>query len=524
MKTTGEAIHGGSRGPSATIILGALAGLRIALVLPFIERYGYFRDELYYIACSKHLAWGFVDQPPFSLAVLAANRAVLGDSLLALRWIPVLAGAATVFLAGLIARKLGAGRFGQALAALAVVFCPVLLGSTRYFSMNALDILLWAAASYVLAAILAEGRPRLWPLFGVITGLGLLNKYSMGFFLAGVLIGLVLTSRRKHLRQPAFWVGMAVAGILFLPHVLWEARHGFPSFEFMRNATLYKNVPLSLPGMLIGLFMEGGFVQAGLWIVGLYFFLLRREAAPFRPFGWMFLAVFAITVLGHGKPYYMGSSLTVMFAGGAVLIEAIAAKRRMRWTRIALPAVMAAFGILVLPFAVPALPVETFIGYAKSLGVQPRADERSGVGDLPQHYADMFGWEEMVRMFADASEKLTPEERSNFLIYVRNYGEAGAIDFFGPRYGLPPASCGHNSYWYWGPPRWDGKVALIVGVSNDLQECLDDLQPSYASIELAAIIYHPHAIPHENGRMVFICRGFKHQMNRDLWARERDFM
>ncbi len=509
--------------PVAWLALAGLSALRFIASFLVVTRYGYFRDELYYIACSKHLAWGFVDQPPLSLAVLAANRALFGDSLPALRWLPILAGAASVLLSGLLARKLGAGRFGQALTALSVALAPVMIGTSRVFSMNAFDVLLWAAAMFVLAVILADDRPGLWPLFGAIAGLGLLNKYSMGFLLAGAGAGLLLSRQRRHLAKASFWIGMAIAGAMFLPHVVWEIRNGVPSLEFMRNAALLKNAPQSPLGMLAGLWREGGFAQALLFVPGIAFFFGRR-GSRFRPFGWMFLVVLLIMIVGRGKPYYVAPAFPAMFAGGAVLLESAARRAYLRWLKPAALVGVAALSVAALPFAIPVLPVDIFIRYERALGMTPRSEERISLGELPQHYADMFGWEEWARVFGAALERLTPAERADCFIYARNYGEAGALDFFGPRYGLPPAGCPHNSYWFWGPPKWDGRVGLIVGTSGDLEECLEDLRPHFESVELAGTVRHPYAVPYENGRMVFICRGFKHTVDTAFWKKEKEFI
>src|SRR5258706_9363733 len=214
--------------------------------------YGYFRDELYYIACSDHLALGFVDQPPFSIAILRLSRMLWGDSLQAMRFLPSLAGAAVVVLAALMTRRLGGGRFAQGFAAVGVAAAHSLIGTGRYYSMNAFDVLFWAAAGYVLIGILGDERPKLWLVFGVIVGLGLLNKYSIGFLCIGLFAGLLLTSQRRHLAARWFWLGTAVAALIFLPHVIWEISHDFPSLEFMRNASQEKNVSLGAFDFLLG--------------------------------------------------------------------------------------------------------------------------------------------------------------------------------------------------------------------------------------------------------------------------------
>jgi len=509
-------------GISATAILLILTALRLILTLAFSGRYGYFRDELYYIACSDHLAFGYVDQPPLSIGLLAVSRALFGDSLFALRLLPGIAGAVVVFLSGLIARKLGAGKFGQALTALAVLISPGLLSQSRYYSMNILDILFWTLAVYLAVLIVKDDRPSLWPLFGVVVGLGLMNKYSIGFLVVGLVLGLLLTSARKHLSKAPFWISAAIAALIFLPHVLWEIRTAFPSLEFMRNASLYKNMPVSPLGFFLAQVMEVGFIQAFLWLAGLGYFFFHKEGKKLRLFGWMFIVVFLIMIATRAKAYYLGPIYPVLLAGGAVLVEALSARAGRKWLRPVAVVLVVAFSGLAVPFVIPVLPVEPFIVYQDFLGLKPAQEERSEVGILPQHYADMFGWEEMTATVAKVYQSLSPEERAGCLIYVRNYGQAGAIDFFGGKYGLPKASCGHNNYWLWGPPDWDGKVAIIFGDSNDLEESTADLASGFETVEHVATFTHKYVMPYENGRPIFVCRGAKGNI-KDIWPQEKSF-
>lgn len=207
-----------------------IALLQFIIQVMFHGSYGYFRDELY-IACSNHLAFGYVDEPPLSIAILALNRWILGDSLQALRLLPSLAGAGVVLLAASMARRMGGGRFAQGMAALSVVVAHVLIGNGRYYSMNAFDVFFWALVGYIVVKILTEDKPGLWIAFGIIAGLGLLNKYSIGFLCTGLIAGLTLTSQRKQLTTKWFWYGALAALLLFLPHIIWEIRNGLPTLD-----------------------------------------------------------------------------------------------------------------------------------------------------------------------------------------------------------------------------------------------------------------------------------------------------
>ena len=509
---------------SGTSLVVYCALARVVLHLFTFAHYGYFRDELYYIACSKHLAWGFVDQPPSSIFLLRAVRMLLGDSLFAIRLLPLLAGVAIIFLAGLIARKLGGGRTAQGLAAFAVLTSPVLQGNAgRYFSMNAFDILFWALAAYILALIVREERPRLWLAFGVVAGLGLLNKYSMGFFLFGVAIGLLLTRQRRQFCSKWLYLGGLLAFLIFLPHLLWEIANGFPSLEFMRNAASLKNAPLTPINFFLGQLMDAGIGNIPSLLLGFGFLAAGKKGNPFRLFAWAYAAIFVVMALQNGKPYYLSPFFPLLFAAGAVIIELAAAKKHLKWIAPALAACILLGGIITTPFSLPVLSVQGFIRYQEFLGQKPQWNERSEIGVLPQQYADELGWEEMTAQVAELYRRLTPAEQRDCWIYLRNYGEAGAIDFFGPKYGLPRAVCAHNSYWYWGFDEWRGSAAIIFGTSRDIEENFRDLRSHFEQVELGATTHCDLAMPYENRRPIFICRRAKFSL-RDIWANERFFI
>jgi hypothetical protein len=499
-----------------------LAAFQLALQITFHGSYNYFRDELYYIACSDHLAFGYVDQPPLSIAILWVSRHLLGDSLYAIRFLPALAGATVVFLTALMTRKLWGGSFAQGLAALSVVVAPVLIGQGKFFTMNPFDVLFWAVAGYIVVVILTDDRPRLWILFGLIVGLGLLNKYSMGFMIIGLVAGLLLTHQRKHLATKWFWVGALIAGAVFLPHVIWEVSNGYPSLEFMRNASQNKNVSLGLIDFFMGQLRDMNFLNAPLWLSGVVFFWFYRDGR-YRPLAWMYPVVFVVMIAGNAKVYYLAAIYPTFLAGGSIVFERWFQNLRWRWLKPIYVSLLIVFATIALPFALPVLPVEQFVQYEKLLGLAPRAEERTAVAELPQYYADQFGWEEFVATVATVYKRLTPEEQAECFIFVRNYGEAGAIDFFGKRYGLPNAQCAHNSYWMWGPGKQTGDIAIIVGGSRTLQDNLNDLNRRYSHVELGGTIYTKYAMPHQNGRLLFLCKGMNTTFQK-LWPTERFFI
>jgi 4-amino-4-deoxy-L-arabinose transferase-like glycosyltransferase len=499
-----------------------LALLQLVLQMLFHENYGYFRDELYYIACSNHLAFGYVDQPPLSMAILWVNRLVLGDSLHALRFLPALVGAAVVILAALMARRMGGGKFAQGLAALSVVAAHGLIGHGKLFSMNPFDVLFWALSGYTVITLLGTGRQKLWALAGVFVGLGLLNKYSVGFMVIGLVAGLLVTRQRAQLASRWFWAGGAIAAALFLPHVIWQVTHGLPSLEFMRNASENKNVSLGAIEFLLGQVRDMNIINAPLWLGGIYFFATSQEGR-YRPLAWMYIFVFAAMVAGNAKIYYLSVIYPMYLASGSVLFEQSVRPQSAKWLRPLYVSLLILVAVAILPFALPVLPVDQFIAYEYFLGLTPRADERSSLAELPQYYADQFGWKEMADTVARAYSTLTPEEQSQCFIFARNYGEAAAIDFFGKKYKLPNAACAHNSYWHWGPGDRTGNIAIIIGNSRTLEDNLADLRRRYKFVELAGVTHARYCMPFEDGRMLFICKGMNTTFQK-LWPYERFYI
>ena len=514
--------------PLATATLAAFAAAMLALQLAVHGEYGWFRDELYYLASTEHLGWGYVDHPPLSIALLALVRAVLGDSLLAVRLVPAVAGAATVFVAGVIARQLGGGRFAQGLAALCALAAPVFLALAHYYSMNALDLVTWAAAASLLLAALDKGGTGRWTALGAVLGLGLLNKIGVLWLGAGIAVALVATPYRRALRRPGPWIAAAIAGLIFLPHLAWQVRHGWPTLEFMHNATTYKMADDSPLGFLLDQVLTMNPLAAPVWLAGLGFGLFARAGVAGggrehpdrrgRALALIYLTVFVLLVVaGRSRASYLAPAYPLLFALGGVAIERFSAAAGRRWLRPAVPALVALGGAVVLPYALPVLPVETFVRYQGALGLEAPADERSEMGALPQQYADMHGWGQMVGLVAEAWGRLTPEERRRCRVFGQNYGEAGAVDVLGRPLGLPPAISGHNSYWLWGPGEGDWDVLIIIGGDRE------DNARHFAEIEIVGQTASPWSMPYERGLDVSIARRPKISLE-EAWPRLKRYI
>jgi hypothetical protein len=543
----------------------------IKLVIHFISNgffnYGYFRDELYYLACSDHPAWGYVDQPPLSIFLLAISRLLFGDSIFALRLFPALAGSVTVFLTGLMVRRLGGGKFAQALAAVAVIACSAFLSFNTFFSMNAFDILFWSLGFYFIilgvgdpnpftvsqmpffrsviskvcrhdcahgvtpgrikidTTICAASRspmPWGWVWLGLIIGLGLLNKISMIWFIGGFVVGLLLTAHRKKILTAGPWLAALVAAVLFLPHIIWQITNGFPTLEFMRNATTQKMaaVPfLQFISRQINMIHPVIFL---LCLIGLLYFLLDKQGSQYRIFAWMYLAIFLLLMFSRtSRPGYLAPFYPILIAGGAKVFETFTTSPNWRrWLRPIYMTIIIGTGIIVIPMNLPVLPVETYIRYAKTWGEEPSTSERKELGKLGQFYADMHGWEKLAEKISGVYHTLSPGEKQKCTIFANNYGEAGAIDFFRQKYNLPPAISGHNNYWLWGPGNTDIDIVIHLGGQNGPpREVLKNL---YREVKHADTFTCDYCMPYENNMEIYLCKAPKVSI-KEIWPRLKHY-
>jgi hypothetical protein len=495
---------------SGAAILLSLAFARIVLYGFAATHYGYFRDELYYLACGEHPAWGYVDQPPLIPWIAWLLLHSIGTSLWALHLLPALAGAATIVLAGLLARELGGSRWAIFLAALAALMAPISLALSHLFTMNAFDPLLWTAIAYLVVRIAKNGDERLWLAVGALTGITILNKYAILFWISGLIIGLCLTPLRRSLRCRWFWLGCVVAAILALPNFLWQWQHQFPFLQLMHNVR-ESGRDISLPPLayLQAQAQMLGFVTALLVPFALLFFF-SKAGRPFRALGWAYLVFLGEMMTLHGKMYYVAPVYPMIFAAGAVWLEAATARRVWIWAKPLLTLAIVVVSGIYLPTILPVLSVPHFLDYEHTLGIEQQKFEHSRQGVLPQLYADMFGWEEMTQRVAAYYRSLPPDEQRKTAIFANNYGEGGAIDFFGPKYGLPKAIGNHQNYWIWGPRDYTGESLIVLGEGHEY-----NMQNKCASYSIIGSGEHPLSRPDE-WLPIYHCRGFKWNLQ-EIW-------
>ena len=495
-----------------------------ALHLATSTRYGYFRDALYYLACSEHLAFGYVDQPPLIAGLGWIARHSLGTSLPALLFRPALAGAARIVLTAAFARELGAGRFGVVLAAALAATPGVWWVIDHQFAMNAFDALLWTGLACVILRLINTQSPKWWLVFGAIAGVGVENKYSIAIFAFALLLGVLLTQQRKILFTPWILAGGGIALLLFLPNMIWNMQHHWPFFELMRNIRATGKDVIVPPGKyLLEQVLMMNPVSFPFWIGGLLFYFSSPRAKAYRAFGWAFVVTIAFFLFTHGKDYYSAAAYPVLLAAGAAATELLLASSRMR-ERLRLRGVLraACFAWLVagvaplLPLVLPVLPIDVFLRYQSRLPFEVPRTERSFIGAaLPQYYADEFNWPEMVAAVGRVYQSLTPEEQAKTAIFCQNYGQAAAIDFFGSQYGLPKAISGHQNYFLWGPRNYTGEIVIVIGEGEA------DVRKEFDSVVVAATQHNPYAFWYET-QPILLCRGLKWNLQTG-WQRVKNW-
>ena len=476
-------------------------------------RYGHFRDELYFLACGRHLAFGYVDQPPMIALFAWLLQHTLGESLFAIRLLPAIAAGAKVVLTAALARELGGAAFAIALACVCVAAAPIYLGTDALFTMNCFEPLCWMGCALIVARI-ANGAPgREWLGFGVIAGLGLENKHSMAFFGGAIVVGLLATPMRAAFRERWIWLGGAIALAIAAPNLAWEATHGWATWELLRNvARSGKNVQLSPLGFVAQQLLLLGPLSAPVWIWGEV--ALLRDAKQ-RALGIAWIAALLFFVAQHGKSYYLAPSYPTLYAAGAVAIERAVAQTA--W-RAAIVAVILGGAAPLVPLVLPILPPARLGPYAVAMHASVARTETGHTADMPQIFADQFGWEELARSVGAVWQQLPPEDRARAGVFAQNYGDAGALDLYGPRYGLPPALSGHQSYFLWGPRGADGSVMLV------LDDDADDERGLFDSVEDAGPVESsPYAMPFEQRQHVWICRGL-HEPLDQLWPKLKQWL
>jgi dolichyl-phosphate-mannose-protein mannosyltransferase len=510
-------------------VIWAIALANLLFHIYFNNRYGYFRDEFDYMSCGDHLAWGYVDQPPLIPFLIRICRAVLGDSLRSIRFIPALASSLLIVQTAAIARELGGRRYALLLSAICALFAPQYLSNGSLFGTNCLEPNLWMGCAYFAILAIKRNDPRYWLWFGVVAGLGLEEKYSIAVFGLGIVVGLLLTEQRRVFLNKWIWLGGLAAFLIFLPNLLWNIKYDWPFVQLMRAIRAEgRDVVL---GPFPYFFQQTLLVNpltTPIWLAGLFALLSSARLKPYRALGWCYLVCYTVFFVLHGKSYYLAPIYPMLLAAGAVVIESAIdgrenadpeldvrenARPRRQWLRPAIAVVLLASGAHLAPVVVPVLSPDGFLAYTRYLPFKlPVMEHSHARAALPQWYSDQFGWTEIADETAVAWNRIPADERHDCGIFAQDYGQAGAIDFFGRRDGLPPALSGHQSWFLWGPRGYSGNCMIVL---DDRREVLERLWEQVEYVGTSAD--NPYAL--EKQIDVFLCKGAKFGTLAQLWPK-----
>jgi 4-amino-4-deoxy-L-arabinose transferase-like glycosyltransferase len=473
--------------------------------------WGYFRDEMYYILCARHLDWGYVDHGPIVALQARAAIALFGTSLAGIRMFSALAGAAAVFFTGIIAWALGGRRSAQALAMLGLLLAPEFLGLDSFLSMNSFEAAFWMAAVFAVLMLLRGGSTKWWIVFGLAGGLGIENKPSMIVFLVALLIGLLFTPHRRVIFTRGAALGVALIVVLALPNLLWQIHNHFPTLEFIHNGKVdHKNIVMSPLQFLGAQVMMLNPLSLPLWLAGVVWLVVSRRSRDWRFLGWTYLVFLALMFATRdAKDYYLAAIYPAIFAAGGVAWQGLLKRRSTTWIVPTYATLLLIGGIIALPMSLPILRPQQWLDYTARMHLRNTAQnmENEATSAFPQFYADRFGWQEMVDQVTRIYNSLSPEDKARAGILCSNYGEASAINFLG--HGLPFAISGHNNYWIWGPHGETGEVMIVINGAS-----LEEMRKYYDSVEIAGVMNHPYAMPFEH-RNIYLCRGRKGSIVKD---------
>jgi hypothetical protein len=425
-----------------------------------------------------------------------------------------LAGAITVLFSAKIAGTLGGGKLARSLAALSICFAVAFPAMSSFFSMNPVDIMLCTVFIYLLSRTIAAPSPEKWITIGVLFGAGLLNKYTFLVLGFSVLFSLIITKRWGVLKSPWMYVGGMISIVMFLPHVMWQIQNGWPTLEFMHNATEFKNLSLSPFAFLLQLTIGLNPFTLPLWLFGLLYLFLGKETKEFRYLGWIAVVFLLVYLVQNSKTYYVFPIFSLLLSSGAVAVERFSQNYRVGWPKWVMGSAMVISGTVLMPLAVPILPVPQFVSYAKSLGLWNLIRMEKGEGDvMPIHFVYRLGWEELVDSVSTAYNALPQNEKGECAILASWYGIAGAIDHFGPEHGLPYAICPRNNYWMWGPRNYSGDVVLAVGYDAQF------LNQFFDSVVRVSYFKNPYAYDAE----IYLCKRPRAPLS-EMWIRLKRFI
>jgi hypothetical protein len=496
---TTAADHGG-RVPSPRLGIALIALAAVALEFAFSARYGYVRDELYFLAAGQHLAPGYVDQPALTPLLARFSSIVFGNTVVGLRVLPALSLGVIVLLTAAMSRRLGAGRAGQLLAAAGAATCAQYLGAAHEMTTAVPDFVLWAATLYLVVRLLDSGDPRWWLAIGLTVGVSSAAKWNIAFLVASLAAGFAATDARRLLRSRFLLAGCVIAAALAAPDLIWQAAHGWPAMDVFR--VLQQSAGHNRATYWAGQVLFTGLVLTPVWVTGLGWAMRSPAARPFRPAAiGCGLVVLLQFVLG-GKPYYPGGTYSFLLAAGSVPIGTWLAHHGWRVRLAAMVALLASAAVIV-PVALPVLP-------ARVLHTVPLQKINYDLGEE-------IGWQREVALVAREYRALPAAQRHVTTILAGNYGEAGALARFGAADGLPAAYSGANNFWLWGPP--PVRDIDVIAVNPDLRQ----LRREFTTVRLVATYTNGLGVSDdEEGVQIYVATGLRSSWA-SAWPAFRDY-
>lgn len=487
-------------------ILCLIAAVRLLLHTLTNHQYGWHRDELAMLDNARSLAWGYVAYPPLVPAIARLGLELFGPSLVGIRFFSALAQCTAMVLTGLMARELGGQRFAQITAALAAGIAPISLLQGALFQYVSFDYLWWVVVTYLSIRLLHSGDERWWLTIGAAIGLGMMSKYTMAFLVIGLVGGVLLTSVRRDLTNRWLWAGVALSLLIVAPNLWWQAQHGFISLEFLRSINA-RDVAL---GRTEGFLPEQFFVATNpitipLWLAGWLFYAVLPSGQRYRLLSWIYVITLALFLLFGGRSYYLAPAYPMLLAAGATTwatwLQGIN-QQRAQWLRRTTYALLILGALLMVPVMLPVAPINSALWELSS--------------ELQDNFVEQIGWPELTANVADIYQQLPTAEREQTAILTGNYGEAGALNLYGPAHGLPRSISGMNSYWLrgYGSP---ASTVIVLGFTAA------QIGQFFAECTAVGRVTNPYDVENEeyNGE-IFLCRQPRYDWS-TLWPMLRNF-
>ena len=436
----------------------------LLLHLAVANQLGYDSNELYFLDCSKHLDLGFYDLTPLTPLLIRIFTEIFGVSLFSLRIFPALAHGLSVYLSAKIVSELGGNRFARIVASICVLIAPAYLRIGSVFVIPSAEVLIWTLTNFLILRAIKTEKGSLWLWVGLVTGIGYLNKPTILLLVIGLFFGILLTPTRKILAEKWIWLGGLIAALIALPNLYWQSTHHWATVDFILSVKNSSHIRgISLIEFFLGQLLYLNPINAIIWIAGIYFFSFDSLGKQFRVFGWIYL-ISVVLLLSQGtKLYYLLPIYPVLLAAGSVEIESRLRIRRKRHLQMPFLILITLFGLFTMPAGLPILPVDVFDRFVDHVTLGAINQEQAP--ELFEMFRDMEGSErnEMLTEISRLFQTFSPEEKNETAILAGYYTQAAAINFFGPKLGLPQAISGSVGYFFWGPNNQSGEITIAVG-------------------------------------------------------------